>query len=832
MRREFSGVYRPAGWGQWGRTALRRVQRGGVAGLLAWALAGCGGGGGGDDFSVSFSTRSITLAAVQGQGGNSAVITAQASGSTDDGVYVGAEVSGTGTGLRLPVAVDIAGTTATITVQPDSFAPAGTYQGTLTLMACKDVNCNSHHKGSPHAVSYTVSVAPPLSVGTSSVSLAVAEGATGAAQVLTATLPAGVTPTTRTTYNQTASDWLQVSVQGSELRLTPVATHLRAGTYSAQVQVQVSQPVPQSLSLPVLLNVSSGLVLPEGVATTLQADTTMAALRGSATVQAASGLSLPDWSASTEATWLVLDRGRGAVGEALTWQPKPEALAAMAYGEQLQAVIRVTAGDSVSPRDLTVTLTNFLPRLDSVDLLALPAGQGGEVLVWGRGLAALAASPASFLVDGGQVSPSAVTRLGAGLMALQLPALSAGAHQVTVTNAAGIAMPARTLQVLAPVERPYQSVAVAGQPRSPLWDAVSQTLWYRTIDTGAVARVDLSGTTPRWTSRGIAGIHNIGLTRAHDALLVATTDGGLSRLDPATLATRSSRMAGAANDVDFVSLPLAITGDDLLWLRSGTGWSHLLTHDLTSGATLADRGSTAEYSFYGGPWGAVSGNGRYLLMAQSGGISPAPVMLRRDAAGGADAAASDLLPLGQNVETRFFYRASVDRQGTRWALDNFRVFDFDLNRIGDLVLPGGWIALATAVSPDGSRTYVYSVADNAIGTYHEPAEEGPLPRVHVFDSSSAMGAVASLPLLGSFDLADYSGCRVTQGSQVCYPYDIHMVMTDDSRSLLVVGDRRVVVTPVPAGMLRAASLGQGPRRSVQSVRTPPMVVWQQPGGSR
>lgn len=102
-----------------------------------------------------------------------------------------------------------------------------------------------------------------------------------------------------------------------------------------------------------------------------------------------------------------------------------------------------------------------------------------------------------------------------------------------------------------------------------------------------------------------------------------------------------------------------------------------------------------------------------------------------------------------------------------------------------------------AMSRDGTRAYVYALHANAIGTYSEPDPVVHLPRVYVFDTSSRLTTTVDYPILGFIELADYPSCRATQGPTACEPYVFTLHLSADDRTLMVVGDRRLVVAPVP-----------------------------------
>jgi hypothetical protein len=126
------------------------------------------------------------------------------------------------------------------------------------------------------------------------------------------------------------------------------------------------------------------------------------------------------------------------------------------------------------------------------------------------------------------------------------------------------------------------------------------------------------------------------------------------------------------------------------------------------------------------------------------------------------------------------------------------VYDFDKASQGTTAVPSDWVGLRYAMSRDGSRTYVLAFRDDAIGTYSEPDPIGIFPKIYVFDTTGPLITSTTYPLLGSFDVVAYPGCLATQGPVQCSPYSVSFLLTDDGRTLLAIGDRRLLVIPIPA----------------------------------
>jgi hypothetical protein len=791
--------------GRWGRALVG-------AGLLV-LLAACGGGGGsgiggGDTLSVSVNTSSLQLSVLEGdtsgQGGATLTVTAAGKSATPD-IYLDSSVSGVGVRSPLPFNI-LNATTAEFSAVPDGGLAAGTYSGTIALKACKDSACVAQQPGSPMIVSYTVTVIPRFSASALQVDLVADEGGSSASTAVSLNLPAGVSTVTlgATNYDFGGSGWLNASLTGNTLNLSANAAGLASGTYTAAVNLSIAQPVAQSLTVPVSLSVSSGLLVPASAAHALLG-ISATELQGQVTVDLAAGTPSVGWSATRDATatWLVLDQASGSPGQALSWHLDTASLSGLGWGAQRTATVHVTAG-SLSPKDLTVTVTNQLPRLRGLDTLALKAGQAGPVLVWVDGSSSGVALT-DLRIDGGVVTPVSLTPVGPGLLSLTLPALSAGAHTVELINALQVSGPTLTLQVLTPVDRSSAVVPTQGTKGTLVWDAVRQVAFVRNTSMGSLMRFDLSGATPAVAARNLSGLSQIGLSRDHTQLYAMTSDGRWLNLSPDTLATVSDRALQLFPLQAALDIPLAITGDNLAWVSQGSASSL----DLTDAAALP-QSPTVAGALSGTPgfvWSAVSPDGRRMLVTQASGITPTPPLLWRDATGAVQAADGGLHLFPEAEPIDFFYRIASDRQGNRWALESMALYDFSLNKLGDLSLPAGWTPLRTAISGDGSRTYVYALDNSAIGTYAEPSPIAVWPRIFVFDTTTAPVTTTSYPVLGFIDLTDYPACRATQGPVVCEPYALNFVLTDDDRTLLAIGDRNLIVVPVPVGNLRATGLG-------------------------
>jgi hypothetical protein len=735
---------------------------------------GGNGGGGNGGFSVSFNTSNISLTALQGGpvfNGNTAVIQAQGSGQQPEALYIG--VTGSSVqGVQSPIQVQVnpATNSATITVLPDISLPAGIYTGTLVLNVCTDAICSSHFRGSPHNVSYSVTIDPRPT--------ATLSGFEGVQSEPAPLQIRGLPPVTTSDIRYFQGiNWLSASIRDSTLTLTANASELTTGTYRAVVSLNASV---YSVDVPVTLTVTSAWQMPLGFAVVLNGQTQPSDLQGSFTVGVAAGAPINSWSATSNADWLVLDNAAGAPNGTLSWHLDPIGLGQLANSADHIAQITISGDTGVPPTVLTVNTRKQLPEITNVERLGLLANEAGSIAVYGTGFNSLQNPAVALQVTG--ATPTAVSVLSDQMMSVTFPPLLAGTYELELPpNSAGIPVGGKKpLTVLDPVTRNYQTIMAQGSKRSLLWDAITQSAFMVNATLETVMRFDMSGDNITVTARGIPGLRNIGLPLDRSVLYAVDVNGTLHDLDPVTLDTARSRSLGSSYS-EFIDVPLAITGDDVLWTQS----ENFVAYDLLRSAPKAVFNAT-----YDNPWGLASPNGQRVILTQTARLSPSPPMLYWDVADGQIRSynASDI---------SFFYNGTVDRQAQNWIFDDNQVRGFDLGIKGLIELPADWFGSQRAISRDGARLYVYAMHDRAIGTLFEPEPIVYWPRVYVFDISTPPVQTTGYPLIGQVELPDYPACRATQGPIACNPFAVSIAITDDDRTLLVTGDEKLIVVPIP-----------------------------------
>jgi hypothetical protein len=759
---------------------------------------GAGAGGGESAFHISFSTSSLKFDYLEGTAPPLQTVIATAEGAPpSDTLFVGARVEGEGITQPIDIEIDYETGTATAYVRPLINLPAGTYSGKLRLLACADELCTRHWAGSPHRVSYSIVVRPRLAVSPAAISLTAAETQTGAAQSVTVTLPNDVSAaTTVVTYTSGAPGWLQVQNDGTSLTLTPSATNLVPGTYAASVALEVPDS-SQNISLPVSLSVSNGLLTPATVVMTYNSDSSST---GSFVVSAAPGVAATNWTASSDSPWLVLDTASGAMGDSLQWKLDPARFSALQNKASHTATITVSA-PGLTSQVTTFTVTKDVVEIEHIDMLALKAGASGDVLLYGSGFSSLSAFAGRVQVSGGLV-PTEVTVLSDGMARLSLASVPAGAYSIWLSTAGGIATHANTLQVLAPQTFAAQTLSVSQGNKTPLvWDPVQQVAYSIDQAANAVQRLAWNGSGFAVTSRGLGEqLMSLGLDRDRMTLVVTTRTSKVVRLDPETLETVSSATVYGPREMSLhessMFLPLAISGDNRLWLSDGAGYSYSshFSYDLDTKIRQVHR---PDDSFFGGPVAASSWDGRKTFVSAGFGLSSPSLGSWIDMLDGV-AKPTALLPHAIRM-------VRTNRTGTHWYIgEDSRVWTPAYGGRILTALPNGWTRMdygGTVLSADGQRAYTMSYTTGAFVSAGTELQPGKF-RIYVSDTSSTASGATTAPIVGYIDVAESPSCRVYSECQVTY---FSMTLSEDGQTLFLIGNRNFIVVPVPANLQAGAA---------------------------
>lgn len=654
--------------------------------------------------------------------------------------------------------------------------PPGSYYATISVSSgsrTRDLPVSYEVSGDAGTVTRIIPDAASLSLGATAT-------ATAPARALNVTLPSWTDEFTYTvTYRGADSGWLDVVKSGPRsLALTASAAALRAGTYQAELQLKADQ-LTAPVTVPVTFTVGAASWTVDGAtALKVTSGTTAASLAGELDIDLPN-LPAQAYTARTGSAWLKLARGSGTTGGApLRFSVDGAALLALGNFRPHTAELTISALDArIAPLTLSVTLDKALPELHYVSPHTRLPAEGGVYTLRGRGLDGVVDLGAALAVEG--AAPLKLTRVSDTELKVQLAGAADGDVAFSLANGLGAATGKPVLRVLAQSAFDAATVDTAGSKNGLVFDAERQALYTVNRTLSSVMRFVRAGSGWSVSSASLPGVDAVALAPDGKSL-VATASAGIVLLDPVTLERQASYATTIGAD-SMNSLPrLAITNDGRAYFQGGV-WGGLNYFDLVT-RQFGAVGGNQRYDFYYGPWFSVSGDGSRLDIVQSASISPTPPMLYLDS--------SDHLPKTNPAGLQFWYEAAQSLRGERFVEGTYKVWDRDFNLVGNLALPdSGYFGRTPLVSPDGARTYV--LAYPQAGLYGADVK----PRVYVFDSSARLVTQTDLPLLGQFDLPDYPTCRVS-----AYECDTRALgaISPDGATLFFIGDKKLVVAPVPA----------------------------------
>ena len=767
--------------------------------LTLLALAACGGGGGGGSapstpassatgLSVTFNKSSLNFEYNEGDTAPAQLVLASATGNTDKDILMGAEVTGKGIQTPINVAVDVATRSATITVVPERGLAAGTYNGSIKMLACANQGCSVQHGGSPYTVAYTITVRAGLKPSVASLNLAAAETGASAISTVGFTPPAaGAQVTASVDYTSGRTGWLNARVVGAGVEVQAAAGALSAGTYQANLVLSVAG-TGQKATIPVTLTVGSELIVSERASVKVDSVAASRQLQGTVALALAPGATATTWSAASSQTWLKLGGASGSFATPLTWSIDPAAFNALPNNAHHLAQILIRTDSNLPARTFTLDAHKALAEIKGLDAVALLAGQSGDVLVYGQGFSALPAGLAGVSVQG--VQPTAASVVSDNVLRVSLPTMQAGTYAVTLKSASGMTSPGKNIVVTGAGAYTYQALATEGVKNAVVWDAVSKSAFVVNRTLKSVMRyADVNGRFQLVTTRSFPAVDSVAMTPDRSALVLQSGYNVIYKLSPTTLSTLATFSLGefGGSPSHYYTEPLTIMGNNRL-MHPLWGWIDLDTGDMSP--LLSDIQS---YSYSPAAWGVVAGNGLRMILPDSGRSSPHGPMSRVDLGG-----SGKFSPYNTTLSP-FFYRAAANHDGSVWWLEG-DVVDFDLNMRGVAKLPDGWGANEAAMSRDGTRLYQYAQNSAAAA-----------PRVYVFDTSKAATTAVNLPVLGFIEMADAANCPY-QGYSYdsdCAPFETRITISDDGKALFIAGDRKFIVLPIPAAMAAANARAGG-----------------------
>lgn len=678
--------------------------------------------------------------------------------------------------------------------------PAGNYSGSIQVTA------GASHVNIP--VNYTVAEGVPrteMTVSPTSLALSGTEGSVNAPVALTVTPPSWDPSTSvRFTmpYAEEAVSWLSsTSVTGGH-DIVVDATDLTAGTYTAWARVSGAWPT-QEIAVPIALTVGPGLVRPADVLEDIESDTTAADLAGTVPIDVAAG-PVTNWSATSDASWLVLTDASGATGETLGYRIDEAQLATLGNGTQHTAHVTVTPQrTTMTPVTFEVHLSKRLAAVTSVGPYLQPAQRDVRVILRGFGFDGIADLGARLQFTGGTVTQ--VTRVNDTELVVEIGPLPQGSWPFSFTNVLNQPAASASLRTYMPQTFAEAVVPTNGAIRGLFYDAERSSVYAVNVGLESLQQIRFDGAQWQLTSLAVPAILSAGLTQDGTRLLVASSGPGVSRIRQQDAQDMSTQLASTDLSQQiyrgFTNIDGVIhsTNDGRSWLTVGTTWNDMAYFDAASEQLTIVRPEVPT-SFYSGPWYTASRDGERLIVIQSGSISSDPPALYRDAA-------DDEVRINPAGLT-FTYRMSLSDDGSRFAYDNHIVRDQDFALVGNIpTLTGNYFVVSSVLSPDGSRLY---------GVAYPPNVGGGAARVYVFDTSSRP-ANGELPVLGHYDLSDYPSCFDSSGS--CNSV-VHMAITPDGANLFVAGDLRLLVVPAEGATLTPMSSSGGMRKPGAGATTP------------
>ncbi|QLG88955.1 hypothetical protein HQ393_12310 [Chitinibacter bivalviorum] len=778
-----------------------------VTALILSACGGGGGGGGSADLSVSTDRQALNISFVEGSSAPSGTIEVRTSGTARDAVYVG----GAWTGKAISkMTYTLGTTTATFNTTVDPNLAAGTYSGMITLLACKDMNCNAHYAGSPMKIPYTITVSAGLTVTSGPTTLASVPG-TGVNGNIKVQLPAGATSLSAVVAPNldATTPWLSAKVTGTTVELSAAAMP-SVGTYKNNLTLTARDANQQVISTK-NISIEYTVNTPNTQLITIGGDTQTADLLKTWSTPAQSNGATGTWTARSDSNWLKIITPTGQSGGNLSYQIDPAQISAVGnFAEQpLSGTITLTPDQSNQPvRQLQVQLEKKLPEITS----AMPTGlvnQSNQLIVRGRGFASLQ-NPAARLVITPSLSTNAVTVVNDTELRIQLPGAAAGTYTLSMGNALNATMnSSASYNVVSIPSLTYTELpAATGRSTALIFDPLRQAIFaissgINNTD-GHITRYVKNDSS--WNTLGTTTIPNLlnaNLSPDLSQLIVATTNGDISMRDPVTLAElkRVNYPEGLGNKAPYInSHGLSISNDNKVWLAlSNAGqWGGLGYFDLQ---TLTFSNLTYRDA-YNGPGFAHSGNGERVVFSPSYGISPASTLRYFNAADHTLQTAPHDLTTSSDIH--------LNTDGTRMVF-NGRIYDGAFNVLGSLTLPDSNYSIERVVlSPDGSRAYVLAVNYNLYSqnstTAPEPASK---PKIYVFNTSASN---AGVPVVGNFDLASYPMCWYNDLYKTNPCGNTPLEITPDGLNLIISGTKKLIIQPIPAPLRPASS------SSLKSVR--------------
>jgi hypothetical protein len=741
--------------------------------------------------------------------------------------------------------IQIASQTATGFTLNLASLPAGTYSATVNLTGSQGSTASL-------PVNYTVAVPAggqhPLSVSPMSLTFSTTEGATSAAQTLTVTQPSWQPGLKTPVINYTGpSGWLSVVPEAGGYRVSASASALSAGSYSAMITIDTNL-LPDNIINPfgvgsqtvnVALTVGAGLVRPADVARVAGSeDDTAQELAGTVPINIAGG-PVATWNAVSSNPAMLTVTPSGPTGSNLTYNINAGwLLTATNYQEYTATISLSVPGSPITGTQFVIKVTPQFATVQGVGPRRVLAGQNAQLVVSGRGFAAISNPAARLSIPG--VTITQVQRVNDQKLLVDINGLTAGSYAVSVGNALNRPVTSESFRVFSTTTPSYATAITNGYLQMLAVDD-ERGVVYGLKSGGTLLRFQPSG--GGWTVDpvpGLSDVTNFGLMA--DGSLLATT--GTPSNTPATLRILNGNTLQQTSQVvyqrgigalNWTRPGLPVGADGKVWLRlTGVCYSELGYYDPADAAVhVLPVSSSSPCPYLDGPEFAIARNGERMVLWPHAFVNEDPKpMLYMDTS-------DRVLHVGNSRTSAniggWGISAYSNNDGSRTLYDMYYVLDEVQNRVGNLEVPDygpaipqapaaqGAAKIAAIISPDGTRAYVLTYRN---GDISQPSQLK--PRVYVFNTAVAVGN-NPLPLLGYFELDHYPSCHVFQGGCDTRP---PAAISMDGRTLYFGGSDLLVVKPIPLENLLTPAAATGPRPAKAAVRT---QVWQvsvdQPGAA-
>lgn len=581
-------------------------------------------------------------------------------------------------------------------------------------------------------------------------------------------------------YGSGALGWLKVTKTANGYSVVSDATDLSQGTYGATLRIFGVSPAGYS-DTAIALTVGPGLVQPADRNIVVSSDTKAEQLQGSVTIDMNAGPAI-DFTAMVSSDWLTLEHATGQTGGSFEFHFDTAPFRALPNGQVYTAEVVVTSShENVTPVTFKINVDKRIGEVTGIGPYLQTAGQPLRFYVRGKGLSLPADIASRLQLDG--ITGANITTVSDTALLVTAPARAAGQHVVSMTNALGLTMPTSTLKIIEPVTNDYSAIPTGVIPRSVLFDAEHQTLfWAGQSGAQTLHALRKSGST--WGDFPVGATDAVALGITHDGASILAGDGATLRfLDSSTLSfQKSAAVPYDPNYLDLQNAQIPVTNDGLIWYRAPdvindnylghydppTGTQDVIRVFITSGSGRIPRLH-------------VNRDGELLTLgdAQQGGTLH-----------------SSNLEAGVEEDQGYPITSASD-DGSR-ILVGWNLFARNLGALADVAATitdadSSRAPLQAVVSPDGQRVYVLSYDTQDYFNVNDPLPApASTPRIHVLDATFAT-VQSHLPILGSFDIDEFPTCRI---DDPCGLYTVGTI-SPDGKTLFFAGSENLVVVPVP-----------------------------------